>query len=89
MLIAHCAKKSRPTFESLVIQEDIGPQQSMGMIGLSNGKDKRFYSFNLDNYASRERPVRRIDQLLDLPDQRRHFPPFDNLMGRLSIDQNT
>jgi len=56
----------------------------MGQLGC--GKDKLFYSFNLDNHVPREHLLRGIDHFLDLRDLRQHLAPFYSPMGRPSID---
>jgi hypothetical protein len=54
------------------------------MCQLGSGRDKLFYSFNLDNHVPREYLLRGFDRFLDLPDLRQHLAPFYSPMGRPS-----
>ena len=57
------------------------------MMGRQGGGESRlFYTFNLDAHVPSDHLLRRIDQVLDLADLRRHLAPFYSSTGRPSVD---
>ena len=79
--------KKSPLCLSLVILCMLMGWKRIAMMGqLDSGRDKLFYSFNLDNHVPRTHLLRGIDHFLDLGDLRQHLAPFYNSIGRPSID---
>src|SRR5271165_7478501 len=59
----------------------------MAMMGhQTDGQEKLFYSFNLDDHVPADHLLRGIDRFLDLGELRRHLAPFYSHTGRPSVD---